>query len=221
MVVNAGCRLVVDGRFHSGITKILARFVGREDQVDILGRLDLVSLGSTRPVVSTDLVSPVEGIFVVRLSGPNATVNAALQIFDRQAFDHEEFLLDLLYCLWLGRDGVTVDYRLLRAGFFLPRSTLNNLIWCRCRWLTLRLGRGCGRRRRASATQSANQPYPLEPRIMEAGHCSCTAGFCFVVDKSAVTFGDQKNAFNVVCCVLGEMILEVDDVRRRRQVAYP
>lgn len=57
--------------------------------------------------------------------------------------------------------------------------------------------------------------------IVEPGHRSDTRRFGLVVDEGTVTLGDKEHALDVLGCVAGEMILEVDHDRTMGQIAHP
>ena len=65
-----------DRRFHPCISKVLARLVCREDQVNVVSFLK----------------SGVQSILVVRLGRPDAIAHASLEVLQGETFHDEEFL---------------------------------------------------------------------------------------------------------------------------------
>lgn len=56
---------------------------------------------------------------------------------------------------------------------------------------------------------------------METRHGRRAAHLRLVVDKGTVAFGYEENAFDVFCCVSGEVIFQIYNVRSRWKIANP
>jgi len=56
---------------------------------------------------------------------------------------------------------------------------------------------------------------------MEPLHGSHACRFGTVVDKCAITFGDEEQTLDVVCCFAREVLFEGDDGGVRGQVTHP
>lgn len=61
----------------------------------------------------------------------------------------------------------------------------------------------------------------MEPRIVESVHRSDTGSFGLVVDKCAIALSNQENALDVSRRVSGEVVLQIRNLRLRRQVSNP
>lgn len=56
---------------------------------------------------------------------------------------------------------------------------------------------------------------------MESGHGCCTAGLGLVIHESAVALRDEENTLNIVGCITGEVVFQIDDVSTGRQITNP
>lgn len=61
----------------------------------------------------------------------------------------------------------------------------------------------------------------MEARVVKAMHRRYARRFSAIIDKRAVAFRDQEQAFDVSRRILGEMVLQVDDSGSWREVADP
>ena len=56
---------------------------------------------------------------------------------------------------------------------------------------------------------------------MKPGHSSCASCLTPVVDKCAVAFRNEENAFDILGSVFGEVVFEVTNNGPRWKIAYP
>lgn len=212
----------MDWRHHSRVAVVFAGFVRGEDQVDIIGRLEsqLVSSGYHCKWgcagVLAYLVCLVQGNFIVRLRRPDSAPPTVLEILHRQALDnkvsirHPYIRPSLLHIsLCAPRLG------LIRRGAVLAVSAAERSRSGKVHPVRRRPGR------QVCAAQAADEPRPLEAGVVESRQRRETGALGFVVDKGAVALRDEEHALEVFVHLAGEVILQIDDVRARGEIAHP